>query len=121
MPPPIDTLDKTKVTGVEPVDKLQGDLNNTVGNQFGKGGALQGVGDAFSKEGINRAERGGKDDSGSYTGGAGDSVASGAKSAGSGVASGAQGIGSSVYNAGAGAGSYVTGMFGGGKKEGEHK
>ncbi|KAI7461451.1 hypothetical protein D0860_04969 [Hortaea werneckii] len=99
-----DTLDKTKVTGIEPVDKLQGDLNNTVGNQFGQGGAFQGVGDAVSKEGVNRAERGGKDDSGSYTGAVGDS----AKSAGSGI-----------YNTAAGAGSYVTGMFGGGKKEGQ--
>jgi len=99
-----DTLDKTKVTGIEPVDKLQGDLNNTVGNQFGQGGAFQGVGDAVSKEGVNRAERGGKDDSGSYTGAVGDS----AKSAGSGI-----------YNTAAGAGSYVTGMFGGGKQEGQ--
>jgi len=99
-----DTLDKTKVTGIEPVDKLQGDLNTTVGNQFGQGGAFQGVGDAVSKEGVNRAERGGKDDSGSYTGAVGNS----AKSAGSGI-----------YNTAAGAGSYVTGMFSGGKKEGQ--
>ncbi|KAI7231072.1 hypothetical protein KC330_g6601 [Hortaea werneckii] len=99
-----DTLDKSKVTGIEPVDKLQGDLNNTVGNQFGQGGAFQGVGDAVSKEGVNRAERGGKDDSGSYVGAVGDS----AKSAGSGI-----------YNTAAGAGSYVTGMFSGGKKEGQ--
>lgn len=98
---PTDTVDKTKVTGLEPVDKLQDDAGNLVGNQFGQGGALQGVGDTFSKEGVNRAERGGKDDSGSYAGG---------------IASGAQGVGSSVYNGAAGAGSYVTGMFGGAKK-----
>jgi hypothetical protein len=59
----IDTLDQTKVTGIEPVDKAQDGVNNLVGGQFGKGGALQGVGDTFSKEGMNRAERGGKDDS----------------------------------------------------------
>lgn len=61
-----DTLDKTKVTGIEPVDKAQDGVNNLVSGQFGKGGALQGVGDTFSKEGVNRAERGGKDDSVSY-------------------------------------------------------
>jgi hypothetical protein len=58
-----DSLDKTKVTGIEPIDKAQGDVNNLVSGQFGKGGALQGVGDTFSKEGINRSERGGKDES----------------------------------------------------------
>lgn len=59
----IDTLDKTKVTGIEPVDKAQDGVNNLVTGQLGQGGALQGVGDTFSKEGMNRAERGGKDDS----------------------------------------------------------
>jgi hypothetical protein len=63
MPRVKDTLDQTKVTGIEPVDKAQDGVNNLVGGQFGKGGALQGVGDTFSKEGMNRAERGGKDDS----------------------------------------------------------
>ncbi|KAK3674673.1 hypothetical protein LTR78_005395 [Recurvomyces mirabilis] len=112
-----DTLDKTKVTGIDQVDTLQGDVNNLVGNQFGKGGLFQPVGDAVSKEGVNRAERGGKDDKGGYTGaGAADSAASAAKSTGEGVASGAQGVGSSVYNGAASAGSYVGGMFGGGKK-----
>lgn len=46
-------------------------MNSTVGQQVGKGGVLQPVGDMASKEGVNRAERGGKDDSGSYTGGVG--------------------------------------------------
>jgi len=59
----VDSLDKTKVTGIEPVDKAQDGVNNLVTGQIGQGGALQGVGDAFSKEGVNRAERGGKDDS----------------------------------------------------------
>jgi len=63
---PTDSLDKTKVTGVEPIDKAQDGVNNLVTGQLGKGGALQGVGDTFSKEGVNRAERGGKDDSVSF-------------------------------------------------------
>lgn len=43
-------------------------MNSLVGGQVGKGGLLQPVGDAASKEGVNRAERGGKDDQGSYMG-----------------------------------------------------
>lgn len=62
----VDALDKSKVTGIEQVDTLQDGVNNAVGQQVGKGGVLQPVGDMASKEGINRAERGGKDDSGSY-------------------------------------------------------
>ena len=89
------------MTGIDQVDNLQGDVNNLVGNQFGKGGLLQPVGDMTSKEGINRAERGGKDDSGSY-GGA--------------VASGAQGVGSSVMGGAKSAGGAIGGMFGGSKK-----
>ncbi len=95
-------MDKTKVTGVEQVDTLQDSVNHTVGQQVGKGGVLQPVGDMVSQEGVNRAERGGKDDSGSYAG----AVGGYASSAGSSVWSGAQS-----------AGGYVTGMFGG-KKEG---
>ena len=56
------------MTGVEQVDTAQDSVNNAVGQQVGKGGILQPVGDAASSEGINRAERGGKDDQGSYTG-----------------------------------------------------
>ncbi|KAK5105794.1 hypothetical protein LTR62_002136 [Meristemomyces frigidus] len=102
-----DTLDKTKVTGVDQVDTLQGDVNNLVGNQFGQGGLMQPVGDAVSKEGVNRAERGGKDEKGGYTGqGYADSAAGAAK-----------GVGSSVYSGAASVGSSVGGMFGGGKEE----
>lgn len=108
-----DTLDKSKVTGVEQVDNLQDGVNNLVGGQVGKGGLLQPVGDTFSKEGINRAERGGKDDSGSYGGAAADSVVGGAKS----VGESAQGAGSSVTDGAKSAGGYIGGMFGGGKKE----
>jgi hypothetical protein len=35
-----------------------------VSGQVGQGGLAQPLGDALSKEGINRAERGGKDDQG---------------------------------------------------------
>ncbi|KAL8690969.1 MAG: hypothetical protein Q9218_003707 [Villophora microphyllina] len=103
-----DTLDKTKVTGISQVDKLQDGVNNLVGDQVGKDGLLAPVGNMASKEGVNRAERGGKDEQGSYLGpaqGAGESLAGGAQSAGGAVTDGAKG-----------AGSYVGGLFGG-KKE----
>ncbi|ORY72071.1 uncharacterized protein BCR38DRAFT_331050 [Pseudomassariella vexata] len=61
-----DTLDKSKVTGVKQVDTLQDGVHNLVSGQVGQGGLLQPVGDIASKEGINRAERGGKDDKGGY-------------------------------------------------------
>ncbi|GJN74073.1 hypothetical protein PLIIFM63780_008150 [Purpureocillium lilacinum] len=61
-----DTLDKSKVTGVEQVDKLQDGVNNLVAGQVGQGGLLQPIGDMASKEGVNRAERQGKDDKGGY-------------------------------------------------------
>lgn len=59
-------LDKTKVTGVEQVDTLQDGVHNLVAGQVGQGGLLQPVGDMVSKEGVNRAERQGKDDQGGY-------------------------------------------------------
>ncbi|KAK3670009.1 hypothetical protein LTR78_010108 [Recurvomyces mirabilis] len=61
-----DTLDKTKIIRVEQVDTLQGDVNNLVGNQFGKSGILQPGGHTVSEEGINRAERGSKISSAVY-------------------------------------------------------
>ena len=80
-----------------------------------------------SKEGVNRAERGGKDEHGSYGGPAStvtDPLASGAKTVGDGasrgaqnVSSGAQGIGSSVTGGAKSAGGYVSSLWGGGKKE----
>ncbi|KAL8991847.1 MAG: hypothetical protein Q9169_007597 [Polycauliona sp. 2 TL-2023] len=115
-----DTLDKTKITGISQVDKLQDGVNNLVGDQVGKEGVLAPVGNMASKEGINRAERGGKDESGSYGGAASsvtDPVANNAKSAGEGVMGGAQSAGGAVTDGAKGAGSYVGGMFGGGKKE----
>ena len=99
----LDTMDKTKVTNVDQVDKLQDSVNSTVSGQVGQGGLLQPVGDAVSKEGVNRAERGGKDDGNSYIGSAGNTLSS----AGGSVASGAKS-----------AGGYVSGMFGGKKESG---
>jgi hypothetical protein len=112
-------LDKTKVTGVSQVDNVQDGVNGLVSGQVGQGGLLQPVGDSLSKEGINRAERGGKDENGNpvesqgplggYGQGAVDGVKGGVSNAGSGVA-----------NAGKSAGGYLGGMWGG-KKEGEQK
>ncbi|KAG9191170.1 hypothetical protein G6011_09258 [Alternaria panax] len=105
-------LDKTKVTGVSQVDNLQDGVNNLVGGQVGKGGLAQPLGDTVSKEGINRAERGGKDDKGKPIegqgplGGYGQSAADGVKGGASSVAGGAKS-----------AGGYIGGMFGGGKGE----
>ncbi|PPJ61309.1 hypothetical protein CBER1_05106 [Cercospora berteroae] len=113
-----DTLGKTKVTGIDQVDTLQDGVNNLVSGQVGQGGLLQPVGDAVSKEGVNRAERGGKDNDGSYGGAASsvtDPVVNNAKAAGQSVSNGAQGAGSYVKSAGG----YVGGMFGGNKNENE--
>ncbi|OCK84217.1 hypothetical protein K432DRAFT_432383 [Lepidopterella palustris CBS 459.81] len=57
-------LAKTKVTGIDQIDKLQDDVNGLISGQVGKGGLAQPIGDFTSKEGINRAERGGKDEQG---------------------------------------------------------
>jgi len=105
---------------VEPVDKLQDGVNSTVSGQLGKGGLLQPVGDMASKEGINRAERGGKDDKGSYggpLGGATDPVVNQASNAGSGVYNGAAGAAGKASEGAKGAGSYVGSFFGGGAKK----
>ncbi|KAI1848692.1 hypothetical protein JX265_005681 [Neoarthrinium moseri] len=61
-----DTLDKTKVTGIQQVDTLQDGVHNLAAGQVGQGGLLQPLGDMVSKEGINRSERQGKDDKGGY-------------------------------------------------------
>jgi hypothetical protein len=110
------------MTGIQQVDTLQDGVNSLVSGQVGQGGLLQPVGDAFSREGINRAERGGKDEKGSYGGAAAsytDPVVNNAKSAGQGIASGAQDVGKSVYGGAQGAGNYVGGLLGGGKKDGQ--
>lgn len=76
--------------------------------QVGQGGLAQPLGDALSKEGVNRAERGGKDDSGGVAPGPLGQVAEGA-------GAGAQKVGEGAK----GAGGYLGGWLpGGGKKEG---
>lgn len=109
-----ENLDKSKVTGIEQVDNLQDGVNGLVSGQVGKGGLAQPLGDAISKEGINRAERGGKDENGKPIesqgplGGYGQSAADGVKSGAGSVAGGAKS-----------AGGYLGGMMGG--KDGDKK
>ncbi|RDW70413.1 hypothetical protein BP5796_08810 [Coleophoma crateriformis] len=103
-----DTLNKSKVTGIKQVDQIQDDVHNLVGNQLGENGLLAPVGNMISKEGVNRAERGGKDDKGTYGGpasGMTDPMIKNAKGAGEGLVGGAQS-----------AAGFVGGVFGGGKK-----
>ena len=117
---PTDTLDKTKVTGVEQVDTLQDGVNNLVSSQVGQGGLLQPVGDAFSKEGVNRAERGGKDDQGNVAPGdpgMGNKVVEGGKGVGGGVMNAGSSAGSGIMNAGKSTGGYLGGMWGGKKEQ----
>ena len=111
----LDTLNKTKITGISQVDQLQGDVNNLVGNQVGKDGLLNPVGNMASKEGINRAERGGKDESGSYGGPAGsvtDPMVNAAKGGAEGVTGGAQAAGNTATEGA----KKIGGLFGGGSK-----
>lgn len=113
----LDTLAKSKVTGITQVDKLQDGVNNVVSDQVGKDGILEPVGNMASKEGINRAERGGKDDQGSYGGPMAsytDPVAEKTQGAGQGLAGGAQSAGSTVTEGAKGAGGYLGGILGGG-------
>ncbi|KAL4930918.1 uncharacterized protein BDV17DRAFT_28514 [Aspergillus undulatus] len=115
-----DNLSKTKITGDSRIDQLQDDANNLVGNQLGERGFLAPVGSALSKEGINRGERGGKDENGSYggsyLGGVTDPVVGAGKSAGQGISSGAQSAGSSLQSGAESVGDSVTGAFKGGSK-----
>jgi hypothetical protein len=112
-------LNKTKVTGIKQVDQIQDDVNSLVGNQLGSNGLLAPIGNMVSKEGVNRAERGGKDDKGTYGGpvaGYSDPVLEKGQAAGQGVAGGAQKVGSGVLDGAKGAGGYLGGLVGGGKK-----
>tara|TARA_R110002003_G_scaffold27_14_gene1450 strand:+ start:8608 stop:8973 length:366 start_codon:yes stop_codon:yes gene_type:complete len=116
-----ENLDKTKLTGVSQIDTLQDGVNGLVSGQVGQGGLAQPLGDGLSKEGINRAERGGKDDKAQGPlGGYGQGAAEGVKGAGEGVAGGVKGAGEGVAGGVKGAGGYLGGVFGG-KKEGEKK
>jgi len=77
-------LKGNKISGDKNLNAVQDGVADGVGGQFASGGLLGGVGDAVSKEGINRTERGepqeqGKTWTDSATG-AGQSVAGGASS-----------------------------------------
>lgn len=91
---------------------------------MGQGGLAQPIGDALSKEGINRAERGGKDEHGNPIesqgplGGYGQSAVDGMKGGAGAVGSGAQSVGSNVAGGVKGAGGYLGGLWGG-KKDGQ--
>ncbi|KUL85395.1 hypothetical protein ZTR_07016 [Talaromyces verruculosus] len=103
-----DTLNKSKVTGVSQVNQLQDDVHNLVGNQLGENGLAAPIGNMASKEGINRMERNGKDEKGSYGGPAAgytDSMINNAKG-------GAQYVGNSISHGAKSAGSYM-GLGGG--------
>lgn len=96
------------MTGVSQVDQLQDDVHNLVGNQLGENGLAAPIGNMASKEGINRMERNGKDDKGSYGGPAAgytDSMINNAKG-------GAQYVGNSISGGAKSAGSYI-GLGGG--------
>ena len=119
--PIAENLDKTKVTGIGPVDNLQDGVNGLATGQLGQGGLLQPVTDKTSKEGVNRAERQGKDDKGSYVP---SSIPGGeaASNAVGGAAEGGKSVASSVGSGLKGAGGYIGSAFGGGNKtEGEQQ
>ena len=85
-------------------------MNNTIGSQIGKGGLLQPIGDMASKEGVNRAERSGKDEKGETIPGPMGKVANP-------ITENAKSGGSAVMDGAKGAGGYVSGLWGG--KQGE--
>lgn len=91
-----------------------------IGDQVGEDGILQPIGEFASKEGINRSERGGKDESGNYGGpvsAVSDPVIKGAQGAGESVAGGAQTVGSTATEGVKSAGGYVGGILGGGEEK----
>jgi len=111
----IENLDKTKVTGIEQVDTLQDGVHNLAAGQVGQGGLLQPVGDLASKEGVNRAERQGRDENGGYVNK--DVPGSGAmNSTANAVVGGGQGAAQGLQDVGKGVGNTVGGLLGG-KKE----
>ncbi|KXX73105.1 hypothetical protein MMYC01_210152 [Madurella mycetomatis] len=109
-------LDKTKVTNIKQVDTLQDGVHSLVSDQLGQDGLAAPAGDLVSREGINRAERKGKDERGGYVPDTAGQTAAGAGNAvlGGVVAGGAQAAGAVK-----GAGEKVGGWwgFGGSKKE----
>jgi len=118
-------LEKSKVTGIKQVDTIQDGVNNLVGDQVGKGGLLQPIGDMASKEGVNRMERQGKDDRGDYAPGPLNSVAKpvaeNAQAGASAVAGGAQTGATNAMEGAKNVGGYLGGMSPYGKKTEEGK
>ncbi|KAL9056007.1 MAG: hypothetical protein Q9162_003186 [Coniocarpon cinnabarinum] len=118
-----DTLNKTQVFDdkglLSPLGKAQKGVNQGVAEQFGQGGALEGVGNMTSKEGINRAERGGKDESGSYIPSM-SGTASGAADYGKGAASGLGNAASGLGNAAGGAADAGKNAAGGAAEAGQN-
>ena len=113
----LDTLDKTKVTGIEQVDTLQDGVHNLVSSQVGQGGLLQPIGDLASKEGANRAERQGKGEDGQYIPG-GDA----ASKAASGVADGGKAVAGAAASGVKSAGGFLGSAVGmGGQKNQEEQ
>lgn len=101
-------MNKSKVTGISQVDQLQDDVYSLVGNQLGENGLAAPIGNMASKEGINRMERNGKDETGSYgspAAGYTDSMINNAKGS-------AQYVGNSISGGAKSAGSYM-GLGGG--------
>ncbi|KAJ5683596.1 hypothetical protein N7462_006761 [Penicillium macrosclerotiorum] len=74
-----DSLSKMKITGIDQVDQIQDDIHGLTGNQISDKGILKPVGQFASKEGINRAERKGRDETGSYGGPAEEYIAAGSQ------------------------------------------
>lgn len=107
------------MTGIKQVDTLQDGVNNLVSGQLGQGGLGQPIGDLVSKEGVNRIERGGKDDTGHTApgplGNVTDPLAENAKKGASGVTEGAKSVGSGLTEGVKGAGGYLGGLWGGKK------
>ncbi|KAH6886342.1 hypothetical protein B0T10DRAFT_530550 [Thelonectria olida] len=111
-----DTLGKTKVTGVEQVDNLQDGVNNLAAGQVGQGGLLQPVGDMASREGMNRAERQGKDNDGGYV----PAQAPGSAAMNDGataLADAGKGVADKTTEGVKGAGGFVGGLLGGGNRK----
>lgn len=81
------------MTGISQVDTLQDGVNNLVAGQVGQGGVAQPVGDVASREGMTRAERQGKDDTGGYLPGAAKPVNDVVGGVTGGLQSGVQGAG----------------------------
>lgn len=75
---PADYLSKTKIPGTSQTDAAQDQLHEAVGSTIGQNGPLSSVGDAVSKEGIDRAETGGSRADGSWVPESVSSAASGA-------------------------------------------